>query len=59
MFAGVLDGTADQVMMGEGALNRFMKTVETASASRNVTTTLSPRLSSRAVPCESAHTDAQ
>ncbi len=38
MFAGVLDGTADQVMMGEGALNRFMKTVETATSSIPVIT---------------------
>jgi len=33
MFAGVLDGAADQVMMGDSALNRFMKTVETATSS--------------------------
>ncbi len=33
VFAGVLDGAADQVFMGESALNRFMKTVETATAS--------------------------
>jgi superfamily II DNA or RNA helicase len=33
VFTGVLDGASDQVYMGESALNRFMKTVETASAS--------------------------
>lgn len=31
MFAGVLDGAADEVFMGDSALNRFMKTVETAA----------------------------
>ncbi|MFQ5491049.1 MAG: DEAD/DEAH box helicase [Phycisphaerae bacterium] len=33
MFSGVLDGTADKVLMGDSALNRFMKTVESASSS--------------------------
>jgi superfamily II DNA or RNA helicase len=33
VFAGVLDGTADKVMMGDSAMNRFMKTVEKATAS--------------------------
>ena len=33
MFAGVLDGSTDSVSMGESALNRFMKTVETAASS--------------------------
>lgn len=33
VFAGVLDGATDNVMMGDGALNRFMKTVETAASS--------------------------
>jgi hypothetical protein len=33
MFSGVLDGTADKVHMGEGALARFVKTVETATGS--------------------------
>jgi hypothetical protein len=33
VFSGVLDGAADQVFMGESALNRFMKTVETAASS--------------------------
>lgn len=32
MFAGVLDGATDEVLMGDSALNRFMKTVETASS---------------------------
>jgi len=32
MFAGVLDGSSNEVMMGDGALNRFMKTVETATS---------------------------
>jgi len=31
VFAGVLDGAADKVMMGESAMNRFMKTVERAT----------------------------
>jgi len=31
LFAGVLDGTADKVLMGEGAMNRFIKTVEAAT----------------------------
>lgn len=31
LFAGVLDGTAAEVCMGGGALNRFMKTVEAAT----------------------------
>lgn len=31
LFAGVLDGTAAEVCMGGSALNRFMKTVETAT----------------------------
>lgn len=31
MFEGVLDGAADSVSMGEGALNRFIKTVERAT----------------------------
>ncbi len=38
VFAGVLDGATNDVMMGEGALNRFMKTVETASASVPIVT---------------------
>jgi hypothetical protein len=33
MFTGVLDGSTDSVSMGESALNRFMKTVETAASS--------------------------
>ena len=33
LFSGVLDGTANQVFMGDSALNRFMKTVETATSS--------------------------
>ncbi len=33
MFAGVLDGESDRVFMGEGAMARFMKTVETATSS--------------------------
>ncbi len=33
MFAGVLDGATDKVLMGDSALNRFMKTVETATSS--------------------------
>jgi len=33
MFAGVVEGEADQVFMGDSALNRFMKTVETATSS--------------------------
>lgn len=33
MFSGVLDGTADKVLMGGSALNRFMKTVEKAASS--------------------------
>jgi len=33
MFAGVLDGAAHEVSMGEGALSRFMRTVETAISS--------------------------
>ncbi len=33
MFTGVLDGTADKVFMGDSAMNRFMKTVETATSS--------------------------
>ena len=33
MFTGVLDGTADKVLMGDSALNRFMKTVEKAASS--------------------------
>lgn len=33
LFTGVLDGTADKVFMGDSALNRFMKTVETAASS--------------------------
>jgi len=33
MFAGVLDGTEDRVFMGDSALNRFVKTVETATSS--------------------------
>lgn len=32
LFAGVLDGTTDRVFMGESAMNRFMKTVETATS---------------------------
>jgi superfamily II DNA or RNA helicase len=30
VFAGVLDGATDRVFMGEGAMKRFMKTVESA-----------------------------
>jgi len=33
MFAGVLDGTEDRVFMGDSALNRFVKTIETATSS--------------------------
>jgi superfamily II DNA or RNA helicase len=33
MFAGVLDGATDRVMMGDSALGRFMKTVDVASSS--------------------------
>lgn len=33
MFAGVVEGQSDEVFMGDSALNRFMKTVETATAS--------------------------
>lgn len=33
LFAGVLDGADDKVMMGDSALNRFMKTVESATSS--------------------------
>ncbi len=33
MFAGVLDGAADRVFMGDSAMNRFMKTVEQATTS--------------------------
>jgi superfamily II DNA or RNA helicase len=33
MFAGVLDGATDKVMMGDSALSRFMKTVDTATSS--------------------------
>ena len=33
LFAGVLDGTSDKVFMGDSALNRFMKTFETAASS--------------------------
>lgn len=33
LFTGVLDGTADKVFMGDSAMNRFMKTVETATSS--------------------------
>lgn len=32
IFAGVLDGATDRVFMGEGAMSRFMKTVESAAA---------------------------
>lgn len=31
VFAGVLDGTESEVFMGESAMSRFMKTVETAT----------------------------
>lgn len=31
VFAGVLDGTENEVFMGESAMSRFMKTVETAT----------------------------
>lgn len=33
MFTGIFEGTADKVFMGDSALNRFMKTVETAASS--------------------------
>ena len=33
VFAGVLDGTEDRVFMGDSALERFVKTVETATSS--------------------------
>jgi hypothetical protein len=32
MFAGVIDGSTDKVMMGDSALNRFMKTIESATS---------------------------
>ncbi len=32
MFAGVLDGATNEVFMGDSALNRFMKTVRTATS---------------------------
>ncbi len=33
VFAGVLDGAEDKVFMGDSAMNRFMKTVESATTS--------------------------
>jgi superfamily II DNA or RNA helicase len=33
VFAGVLDGGSNEVFMGEGALNRFMKTVDSVTTS--------------------------
>ena len=33
MFAGVLDGATDKIIMGDSALNRFMKTVDTTVTS--------------------------
>ena len=38
IFAGVLDGAADKVMMGDGAMSRFVKTVESATSSVPVVT---------------------
>ena len=32
MFAGVLDGATDKVFMGDSAMNRFIKTVESATS---------------------------
>lgn len=38
VFSGVLDGTTDKVLMGDSAMNRFMKTVEAATTATPSTT---------------------
>lgn len=56
VFAGVLDGATDKVLMGESAMNRFLKTIETVTEA-TPTVQPTPPEPQEAVPAPTAPTD--